>query len=276
MSGSWRRRAGTIVLRWFLGVALVSWRYMWQTIPLHRTEDVGELPEEPPRIPDQLVDDDLQRDRDGVGALFHRQFLVDIVGARLAPEELMAAVVGDFKRFVPWEVVGIRRPENEAHALRVGEDFVVELPGPWDGPVRVVHADATSLRLATLRGHLEAGQVQFHARSDGALLEFRIDAWARPHTWLVNMLYAHLRLAKEIQLNMWVRFCRMAAVTAGGRAADGIHIRTHAIPAPHPPGHARWKIFLRGVLGHSLQNHRSDQRQAGASRRPVTRRWSRP
>lgn len=229
MSRRWRRWAGTVVLRWFLGVALVSWRYMWQTIPLHRAEDVGQLPEEPPRIPDQLIDDAMQLDRDGVGALFHRQFVVDIAGSQLSAEELMASVVGDFKRFVPWEVVSIRRPEYDAHALRVGEDFVVELPGPWDGPVRVIHVDNTCLRLATLRGHLEAGQVQFHARPHGAFLEFRIDAWARPSTRLVNLLYTHLRLAKEIQLNMWVRFCRAAAATAGGRATDGIQIRTHAI-----------------------------------------------
>lgn len=232
MSSSWRHWAGIIVLRWFLGVALVSWRYMWQTIPLHRAEDVGQLPGEPPRIPDQLIDDAMQLDRDGVGALFHRQFVVDIAGSRLSAEELMASVVGDFKRFVPWEVVSIRRPEHAAYALRVGEDFVVELPGPWDGPVRVIHVDNTCLRLATLRGHLEAGQVQFHARPHGICLEFRIDAWARPSTRLVNVLYTHLRLAKEIQLNMWVRFCRAAAATAGGRATDGIHIRTHAIPVP--------------------------------------------
>ncbi|GAA0527288.1 hypothetical protein GCM10011581_40080 [Saccharopolyspora subtropica] len=229
---SWRRRAATIVLRWFLGVALVSWRYMWQTTPLYRTEHVGELPEEPPPIPPELVDDDLQLDRDGVGSLYHRQFRVDIADARVDAEQLVGAVIRDFERFVPSEVVGIRGSRSD---LRVGDEFVVEMPGPWNGPVRVVHADGTCLRLATLCGHLEAGQIQFRARPCGELLQFRIDAWARPSTRLVNLLYAHLRLAKEIQLNMWVRFCRAAADAAGGRPADGIHIRTHAIPAATGP-----------------------------------------
>jgi hypothetical protein len=30
-----------IVLRWPVGIALVSWRYMWRTTPLHRSEEVG-------------------------------------------------------------------------------------------------------------------------------------------------------------------------------------------------------------------------------------------
>ena len=33
-------RLGT-VLRWPLGIALVSWRYMWRTTPLHRSEQAG-------------------------------------------------------------------------------------------------------------------------------------------------------------------------------------------------------------------------------------------
>src|SRR5712672_370329 len=30
-----------IVLSWPVGIALVSWRYMWRTIPLHRSEETG-------------------------------------------------------------------------------------------------------------------------------------------------------------------------------------------------------------------------------------------
>ncbi|HEX3925196.1 MAG TPA: hypothetical protein VHY31_23150 [Streptosporangiaceae bacterium] len=35
------------------------------------------------------------------------------------------------------------------------------MPGPWDGPVRVVHTGAASFRFATLAGHLEAGEIEF-------------------------------------------------------------------------------------------------------------------
>ena len=50
--------------------------------------------------------------------------------------------------------------------LALGDDYVVRMPGPWDGPVRVVAARPDGFRFATLRGHLEAGQIEFRARSD--------------------------------------------------------------------------------------------------------------
>ena len=60
--------------------------------------------------------------------------------------------------------------------LQVGEELVVEMPGPWDGPVRVVQVDDGCLRLATLQGHLEAGQVRFRALERSGVLVFEVEA----------------------------------------------------------------------------------------------------
>ena len=39
--------------RWPFGVALTSWRYMWRTVPMHRSEDEGSWPDDgPPELPD--------------------------------------------------------------------------------------------------------------------------------------------------------------------------------------------------------------------------------
>jgi len=100
------------------------------------------------------------------------------------------------------------------------------MPGPWDGPVRVVRRDASSFRLATLDGHLEAGEIEFRAGTDGDGLHFEIESWARAGDRLSNLLYNNLRLAKEIQLNMWSHFCIRAASMSGGRPQGGIVIQT--------------------------------------------------
>lgn len=222
-------RPVAIVLRWILGTALISWRYLWQIIPLYRFECAGSIPRDgPPSLPVNVVDDTLQFADDGVGPLFHRRFRVRIAGASAGVEELMTEVRRDFKRFVPSEVIEIGR-HGETGDLAVGNEFVIEMPGPWNGPVRVVHLDRSCLRLATLQGHLEAGQVQFGAWNDDGTLVFEIEAWARPGSKLVDLLYTNLRLAKEIQLNMWVRFCRKAATTAGGHPDDGISIHTDRV-----------------------------------------------
>ncbi|HET7303918.1 MAG TPA: DUF1990 family protein [Segeticoccus sp.] len=218
----------SMVARWLLGTSLVTWRYLWMTTPLHREEVLGESLEDlPPAIPAELFDDRVQLAGSGVGPLFHRRFTVQVVGARRSAGELMALLIDDFSRFVPREVVAVKR--RDGGRLREGQEFVVQMPGPWDGPVRVLEVGPRILRLATLEGHLEAGQIQFSGRDD-EVLTFEVEAWARSADQSVRLLYAHLRVAKEIQFNMWVRFCLSAAELAGGRPRDGVHVVTKEVP----------------------------------------------
>lgn len=229
MATSTHPRLSMVVARWLFGMMLVSWRYLWQITPLHRVEREGEPgADSPPWLAEDRYDEAVQLAEHGIGPLFHRRFSVHIAAARSTASDLMAEVADHFGRFVPREVVDVRFSSSSGgNNLCAGDEFVVQMPGPWDGPVRVVHLDPTCLRLATLRGHLEAGQVQFHAEPDGDQLVFTIEVWARPSTRVVHLLYSRLRLAKEIQFNMWVRFCRAAAKRAGGHPVDGVHIRTH-------------------------------------------------
>ncbi|MDR7300250.1 DUF1990 family protein [Haloactinomyces albus] len=222
-----------IVLYWPLGMALVSWRYLWQTTPLHRTEESGDSGDLPPEPPAELVDERSQLAESGSGPLFHRRFIVDIHGGHVDPPRLLNTLTADLNQAVPSEVTAVHDLGRTRPGLQPGDEFVVRMPGPWDGPVRVIHRDDTALRLMTLAGHLEAGQIEFRAERTGACLRFVIEAWARPSNSLVRLLYARLRLAKEIQCNMWVRFCRSTASLAGGRARGGITIHTRKVP--HTP-----------------------------------------
>jgi hypothetical protein len=109
------------------------------------------------------------------------------------------------------------------------------MPGPWDGPVRVVAQGPASFRLATLRGHLEAGQIEFRCRADGDGLLFEIESWARSGDRLSHLLYDGLRLAKEIQLNLWVETCLRLARDTGGKARGGVHVETRRLAEPLLP-----------------------------------------
>ncbi|WP_202863597.1 DUF1990 family protein [Ornithinimicrobium avium] len=219
----------SMLARWMVGTGLVSWRYLWMTTPLHRRLEVGDCNEDlPPTLPRELLDENSQLAGAGVGPLFHRTFTVAIMEPQNSAEELMAKIVGGFFRFVPREVVGVER--DEVGDLVVGAEMVLKMPGPWDGPVRVVEVGPQSLRLATLQGHLEAGQVRFSAEPEGEDLVFTVETWARSATPSVQLLYSYLRLAKEIQLNMWVRFCLSAAKEAGGRPRDGVEVCTREVP----------------------------------------------
>lgn len=105
------------------------------------------------------------------------------------------------------------------------------MPGPWDGPVRVAAADSQSFRLATLSGHLEAGQIEFRAAQVEGELWFEIESWARSGDRLSNLLY-HLRMAKEVQLHMWTSFLEQAANVAGGRLTGGVEIVSRRVEDP--------------------------------------------
>ncbi|MGN6251378.1 MAG: DUF1990 family protein [Marmoricola sp.] len=220
----------SLLSRWLVGMGLISWRYLWATTPLHRSQTRSERAQTPPPLPADLPAENLQPWEAGVGPLYHRVFAIHVVEASKDAEAVMATVSGDLGRLVPSEVVQVHEGGASDRRLRPGDRLVVDMPGPWNGPVRVAAVERCRLQLATLRGHLEAGQIDFRAWDvdDGVI--FEIESWARSATRTVDVLYSHLRLAKEIQLNMWVRFCLAVATDAGGRPARGVEIRTEVCP----------------------------------------------
>jgi Domain of unknown function (DUF1990) len=223
------------VLGWPVGIALVSWRYMWRTTPLHRSEQAGGADDLPGRA--QQDDGDGRQGFDaGVGPLAHRSYTVRIVNSAMSPAALIDLVASRLNEASP-EMAVFRKIRGTDGPLRRGDEFLVRMPGPWDGPVRVVHRDATGFRLATMDGHLEAGEIEFRASSADGALCFEIESWARAGDRLADLLYNKLRLAKEIQLNMWSHFCVRTAALAGGRPQGGVTIRTRWVAWPPPGGH---------------------------------------
>ena len=92
------------------------------------------------------------------------------------------------------------------------------MPGPWDGPVRVIDETVSSFRLATLDGHLEAGQIEFRASSEEAdRLRFTIESWARSADRLSDFLYHRVGMARRCSSHMWISFLEGVAKLSGGR-----------------------------------------------------------
>ena len=189
----------------------------------------GALPADgPPPLPVGVPKDAIQPPSAGVGPLFHRVYRALIRASRITPEELVASITADPDRVAPSEFARFTKVLGEPGEMAIGDEYVVRMPGPWDGPVRVVERTPDSFRFVTLDGHLEAGQIRFSAARD-ELLEFRIESWARAGDWLSNLLYHHLRMSKEIQLHMWTSVLERAAELAGGRLTGGIEIRTRRV-----------------------------------------------
>jgi len=215
---------------WPVGIGLTSWHYMWRITALHRRELVGNLAADgPPPLPAAVSHEEIQSADDGVGPLFHRRYQVRVREPQLSPEDIVARLAADPNRAAPTEMARFLKVLGRKDGLTVGDEFVVRMPGPWDGPVRAVEVTPTSFRLATLTGHLEAGQIEFRASDDGGVLVFTIESWARSGDRLSKVLYQSVRMAKEVQLHMWTSFLERVATLAGGRAVGGIDIETHRV-----------------------------------------------
>jgi hypothetical protein len=207
------------VARWGLDMAITVLRYAAQRIPVYR-RDRGEFPGEPPDFDRELPGDPatLQRPREGIGPLFHRSYWIFVTDGSLSGEELISYILKEPNQVAPTEMASFETMSGEpARDLGVGDELIVRLPGPWNGPVRVIDRTPTSFRFATLQGHMEAGEIEFRTRTDDrGFLEFRIESWARSGDPLFHLLYGRLLIGRELQQHMWAQFCRRVAKVSGG------------------------------------------------------------
>jgi hypothetical protein len=224
------------VLRWPIGLALITWRYLWRITPVYRRDEDGGPDDLPSPLPDGVDRDGVQGLADGFGPLLHRRYAVRMVDPRKGPEQVVAQLATDPNSAAPEDAaVFVKAKEGGDTSfgeMEVGDEYVVRMPGPWDGPVRVVHRTPTSFRFATLKGHLEAGEIEFRARCEGDDLVFEIESWARSGDRLSNLIYNTLLLAKEIQLNLWTETCLGVARNSGGRLAGGVRVHTRRVDDP--------------------------------------------
>jgi hypothetical protein len=212
---------------WPVGVALTSWDYMWRTTPMHRSEVLEPSRERhlPPPFPNGIDPAEVIGVPEGDGPLFHRRYRTRIRNASVGPDGLFADLIADINRAAPTRFARFQRVLGDGETMCLGDEYVVRMPGPWDGPVRVVDLRERSFRLATLAGHLEAGQIEFRV-DQKELMTFEIESWARSASRLSNLLYHRIRMAKEIQLHMWISFLEGVVSMSGGRMTGGVDIET--------------------------------------------------
>ena len=210
-------------------LGLWAWR-RWGYPVRSETREVDHVPgppvDPPQRSPGRAP---VQPEAEGVGPRFHRRYTVDVAESTQTPVELMAAIGADVQRFVPAELAVFEKTAGEPGRLAVGDEFDIEIRAPWDGPVRVVEAEPTRFTLATLEGHLEAGQIRFQAQdhpSEPRALRFTIESWARSADPAVDLAYDTVGVAKGAQQAMWTFFCKRVVEDCGGERIGEVQVTT--------------------------------------------------
>jgi hypothetical protein len=223
------RRVAT-ALSWPAGVLLTSWVYIWRTTPLHRRQLDGALPDDlPPPLPDRVDLRHVQAPDDGEGPVLHRVYTGRYADPQLMAAALMERLQADPDRVAPRALSKFRKTSGEPGRMQVGDEFLVHMPGPWDGPVRVVEVTDCSFRFATLQGHLEAGQIEWRARDSEGVVIFQIESWARAGDRLSAIMHDRLLMAKEVQLHMWTSVIERVGRLIHGRLENGIDIETRRV-----------------------------------------------
>lgn len=219
------------IVTWPAGIALTSWFYIWRTTPIHRRELAGSVAADmPPETHTSASPDRVQRPEDGCGQLFHRLYTGRIRDGRWTAAELMERLQADPNLVAPLALARFRKTSGPPWRMEVGDEFVVRMPGPWDGPVRTIEVTPTSFRFATLDGHLEAGQIEWRAHDEEERLVFQIESWARAGDRLSALAHDRLRMAKEVQLHMWTSVVEKVTKRSGGELLGGIEIETRRVP----------------------------------------------
>ena len=222
-----RRFAATAA--WPFGVGLTSWSYVWRTTAIHRRERDGSAAEDLPPAEPPVPADGVQRLEEGSGPLFRRTYTGRIRDSQWRAAELMERVSADPNFVAPLALARFRKTAGPPWQMQPGDEFVVRMPGPWDGPIRAIEVTDTSFRFATLDGHLEAGQIEWRARDEDGLVIFQIESWARAGDRLSALLHDRLRMAKEVQLHMWTSVVEKVAKRTDGRLVRGIEIETRRV-----------------------------------------------
>jgi hypothetical protein len=161
----------------------------------------------------------LQLPGDGVGPLFHRRYWVDIAHPRQRAETVMAAIQHNVGAFAPKDLADFKKVKGHPDKLAVGDEFAIEILGPWNGAVRVIEVTPRSFAMVTLEGHPEAGQICFQIAASPIApraLRFSILSWARSRDMLVSLTYHEGAVGKVVQENVWVAFCERVVEASGG------------------------------------------------------------
>jgi len=157
------------------------------------------------------MQDEIQTQSDGAGPMYHRIYAVDLAVDYDKALKTMHQVMSDPNVFSPQAIARFEKTAGRPGVLAEGDEFMVHITAPWNGPVRVAHVNENSFSLLTREGHIEAGRIEFRLVRRGERARFEIESLTRSKDQIVNFFYDKLRLAQFAQTEMWELYCKAFA-----------------------------------------------------------------
>jgi hypothetical protein len=204
---------------WLVGAPLAVFRFLRQDIPLRELSGPGKAGPLPPERPGRA-----NAEEAGVGALAHRVYGAVLRDCVVPAERLIRIIATDPNVIAPTEVLRFERKREGARDLQEGDELLIRMAGPWNGPVRVTRRWDNGFRLAALRGHAQVGQVELRARDDdGITMEIQTRERAAG-VWFY--LLERIGLVARMQAYTWAEMLQKSAQIAGGQPPTEITVRS--------------------------------------------------
>lgn len=157
---------------------------------------------------EEILSSEIQTIAEGTGPLYHRVYSVDIP----VPLETAQRALDDLKLrlndFSPQILAKFNKVSGSPDVLLEGDQFFIDILGPWNGPVTVGRVADHEFSLLTLQDHMESGEIHFRILpKDDQRVRFEIESLARSKDSLVDFLYDKIPIAQFFQTEMWSQVC---------------------------------------------------------------------
>ncbi len=167
----------------------------------------------------------------GTGPLLKRDYWAVLDNCLFGPIDLMAHVKAHFCELPPEALVTFTAEAG----IALGAVLDIVIMPAQRCRVRVIHEDAQSLTLGTLKGHPEAGRITFGAyRNPAGDVVFHIRSRARSSS--VATLAGFVAIGEAMQTNTWTDFINRTAASVGTQVRDAIHADTVEADEVHEDG----------------------------------------
>jgi hypothetical protein len=168
---------------------------------------------------------DLAAPADGHGRLLQRDYWAVIAGCDGGPRHVADLLRTRFWEFPPAELVTFARADGRQVPLQTGDEMVVEIRMAGTFRVRILHQDANSITIGTVKGHPEAGRITFGAyRNPNSDVVFHIRSIAKAGS-LIHLASFKV-IGEAMQTNTWTDFITSLAAAAGSGVHGDIHADT--------------------------------------------------
>lgn len=155
-----------------------------------------------------LDDLEVQVVDDGMGDLYKKTFTIPIQVNFNKLQHHFKDFKSDMNKYSKNPIAKLPDKSICKSGLEEGNRILIELLGPYNGPVVVTESSENNLKLQTLENHPKAGYIEFSITKSATVPHFfRVDTYSRSKDYLFHLARSKTQVVSKIQDTVWIDLC---------------------------------------------------------------------